>query len=265
VGAARLEFAVVSKIMTLIVKHIDVVNNENYGRTINQFLTWHVEPTLKRGKSCYEMENFRVLMVEMFDDERLRIIKLNGNCKMGIGFKNPKINPADVGKIVSMDLKEIKEISWIDDETDGNSAKVLIIRFNKDFWLLNFDFRYNKKDALQKLERAREFFLACNTLIRKKDYCSNVMVYLIWACSELILDTKLFLMAKKPQCNHDDRKKKLQASYKSSFSDVFKDLFDRVSAIKNLARYAYSVQPNYNKVQAKKDISVLKNELSLLS
>lgn len=251
--------------MAMIVRHADVVGNENYGRSINQILTWHVKPTLADGKSYYEMENFRAVLVEMFDDGRSPVIKLNGDFKMSIEFKSPKINPSDVGKNISMDLKEIKEISWIDAETDGNSGKILIVRFNKDYWLLNFDFRYNKKDAKKKAERAKEFLSVCQTIMRKREFCSNVLVYLIWSCAELILDTKLFLFAQKPKPTHGDRLKKLNIWKKSFFSQEFADLFAEISEIKNEARYVHDGSLRYSKIKGQKAVKILKKEIASIT
>ncbi len=251
--------------MAIVVKHEDVIQNQNYGRSINQILTWHVKPILGKGKDCFVMEDFRAVLVEMFDDGRSPLVKLNGDFKMSIEFKSPKINPSDVGKNISMDLREIKEISWVDTETDGNSGKIMIIRFNKDYWLLNFDFRYNKKDAKKKAERANEFLSVCKTVIKKKEFCPNVFVYLIWSCAELILDTKLFLFAQKPKTNHDDRLKKLKIWEKSFFSQEFADLFARISSVKNEARYALGGNFNYLKKQGISDVKILQKEIRTIT
>ena len=121
---------------------------------------------------------------------------------------------------------------------DENSAKVLLVRFNKDWWILNFDFLYNQGDAKKKIGRAQEFLSACKTMLRKKEYSPHVLIYLIWSTAELILDAKFLLHGQKTKNDHDERKKKLISPIGNSFfSPNFQSLLLTLYKIRNGARY----------------------------
>lgn len=146
-----------------------VEKNEGFGRTINQFFDLWIKPYFKRKRQKFDKQKFGSALIELFDDGTKPKIRLNNDVKIEIEFKSPRIKPKDVGKNISVDLKEIKSLTWSREGLDENSAKVLVARFNKHWWILNFDFRYNQGNAKKILARAQEFLSSCKTILRKKD------------------------------------------------------------------------------------------------
>jgi len=245
--------------MPILVPAHFVNTDTDYGRTINRlmeiFVNWEIK---QKGLS-----EFRAAIIEIFDDGRKPKVYLNEEAKFKITLKNRKLSKNDINKVISIDLKEIKNIEWYGEMLDENSAKVFIIKWNEDYWLLDFDFRYNKKFAKNKMERAREFLEAAKKLDINKDF--NIIIYLLWSCAELIIDSKLYLMPKqKPRKIHKDRISKLQNFSKSSvFSKDFTHIFSLLSKEKNKARYGEKV--NKDRIDEKfiaKAITILEEEIN---
>ncbi len=249
--------------MAVLVPNNLVEKNEGYGRTINQFFDIWLKPYYKELRQKFDKQKFEATIIELFDDGRNPKIKLGDNAQIEIEFKKPKIKPEDVGKNISVELKEIKSVNWPSKGMDKNSAKVLLLRFNKDWWILNFDFRYNQGNAKKKIGRAEEFLSACETMLRKKDYCPHVLVYLIWSTAELILDAKFLLHAQKTNNSHYKRQEKLKSPIGNSFfSPNFQTLLLTLYKIRNGARYGnkdYSRQ--YNIKDFRKYVKTLKEEM----
>lgn len=241
-----------------------VEKNEGYGRTINQFFDLWIKPYFKKKKLKFNKQKFGSALIELFDDGKKPKIRLNNEVKIEIEFKKPKIKPEDVGKNIPVDLKEIKSLSWSEKGLDENSAKVLVARFNKHWWILNFDFRYNKGNAKKILTRAQEFLSSCKTILRKKEYCPHVLIYLIWSTAELILDAKFLLHAQKTKKTHQARKEKLEGPLGDSFfSPEFSSLLLIHYDIKNDARYAgddYSKK--YDRAFFRKQVKILEKEIN---
>lgn len=240
-----------------------VEKNEGYGRTINQFFDLWIKPDFKKKKRKFEKEKFGAALIELFDNGRKPKIRLNQEVKIEIEFHSPKIKPEDVGKQIPIDLKEIKGLSWSQKGLDENSAKVLVARFNKDWWILNFDLRYNQGNVKKILGRAQEFLSGCKTVLRKKEYCPHVLIYLIWSVAELILDAKLLLHTQKTKKSHRKRKEKLKSPLGVSFfSPEFSSLLLTLYSIKNGARYAdgdYSKK--YDQKSLRKQVRILEKEI----
>lgn len=250
----------------MIVNNKKVEDNEDYGRTINQCLELFVLPVYKRQNLKFEKEKFRVALVELFDDGRKPKIKLNKDVPILIEFNKRQLTKEDIGKPVSIDLREIKNISWHENLLDKDSARILVLRFNLDWWVLNFDFRYNQGTVKEKVKRAKEFLSACKTIIRKKELYPHVLVYLLWSTAELIVDSMLLLHAQKTEKNHRARNEKIKSILgESLFSAEFSTLFLLLSNDKNPSRYGDGdYAKKYPRKLLVKHVQVIEQEISRL-
>lgn len=243
-----------------------VEKNENYGRTINEILNLWIKPYFRKKNQEFDTRKFGAALIELFDDHREPKIRLNREVKIEIEFHHPMIKPEDVGKQIFADIREIKNLSWSKRGLDENSAKVLVVRFDENWWFLNFDFRYNQGNAGKKLQRAKEFLSGCKTILRKKEYVPHVLIYLIWSTAELILDVKFLLHAEKTKNNHHERKKKLKSPLGAAFfSPEFTTLLLTLYSIKNGARYAdkdYTDQDRREDLQ--KQVKILEKEIATI-
>jgi hypothetical protein len=137
--------------MPIFVPHENVEKGQSFGQLINSVQKEYITPELqKRG-----LNTFAVALVE---------IPLNGSgpvhlddeVTLSIGFKNRKVNPADAGKPLTIDLHEIKDIDWQSGKLDPKTAKILLVRFSKDWWILKADFK-KRKDLEEKYRTTQTF------------------------------------------------------------------------------------------------------------
>jgi len=213
-----------------------------------------------------KISDFKAAIIEIFDDGRKPKLYIKEQAQFFLTFKNRQLNKKDFHKIITVDLKEIKTIEWDEKILDKNSAKIFIIKWSEACWILGFDFRYNKELALKKKERANEFLNASKKLSLTQDF--NVLIYLLWSCAELIIDSKLYLMpGQKPKKTHSDRREKIEKFQKSSvFSNDFIRTFTLLSEEKNPSRYATNAV-SINKIDEKfinETISILETEINNL-
>lgn len=216
-----------------------VTDDVGYGHTVNQLIDLFVKAEMeKRG-----VGGFNAAVIEMFDDGRSPLVHLDDDVVFQLEFrKEGMVDASDVGKVKSVNLMDVKNITAIEDSLDPNSAKCYIIRWGKPqttHWILSYDFRYNKRVAKEKLKRAKEFLDACKKLDASDQF--HVLVYLLWSALELILDVRLWLLPDhKPTEEHKDRRSKLERLSKSStiLSTDFCKAFKIFSQHKDAARYA---------------------------
>lgn len=222
--------------MASIVRDIDVKEPKGYGITINQTKQLYLDEVMKeRG-----VASLRAAIIEIFDDRRPPKVHLNDEVKIVVECKTSKIAREDVGKKIDIDLKDVKEIKWYTDDLDGNSGKIMLVRWNKDFWVLHFDFRYNQEYGKLRIERAKDFLRAAERLSPKED--KHALVYLLWSAVELIFDCEIAKIPgyKVVDRKHGDRFKKapiLKDCKNLDFESLY-EMFLTFSNNKNGARYA---------------------------
>lgn len=244
--------------MAIIIPDKLVKEDNGYGRTINQLMEIFVLKKMKKRK--IKEEDFKAAIVEIFNDSREPKVHLNEEAKFVFSYKDKA--PNEKGPI-QVKLEELKDIKWHDKELDSNSARFFILKWNENYWVLNFDFRYNKAIVKEKIERAKEFLNASKKL-NINDFL-NVLIYNLWSCAELIIDAKLFLIAQLSQntTEHKERKKQLRKFRKTSniFSDEFCDYFLKLSSDKNNARYGGKIKNKFTETFASQIMEVFKKEL----
>lgn len=241
-----------------------VKNNAGFGRTINQCIDLFVKPYLKKSGQTYNQDTFRTALIEIFDQGRKPKVKFGTDVSIKIEFnKGRTLSKKDIGKPVTLDLREIKDISWHEGDLDVNSAKILIMRFNKGYWVLNFDFRYNQKIVEEIKARATEFLEGTKTLLRKKLFTPHVLIYLLWSAAELTLDARLRQHAQETKNNHYVRKQLLEGGAGLSLvSRQFRDVLLKMYKIKNDARYANKdFTRKYNRSELKRLYRIIATEL----
>lgn len=246
--------------MAIIVPSKLVEQNEGFGRTINQLMEIFINKEREMDKKS--VKEFQVAIVEIFDDGKSPKVYLDEEATFILTFKNKKLDQNSVGRKMTVDLKEIEKIEWHNGALGKNSAKFFIVRWNKDYWVLGFDFRYNKDIAKINLDRAREFLNAAKKLDSDSDL--NPLIYLLWSVCELIIDVRLYLLpCEKPLPMHRDRKEKVGKFSKTSniFSDEFIKTFDKLLQEKNNARYGGIVNGKLDKNFCDKVKIILEKEI----
>lgn len=78
--------------------------------------------------------------IEIFPDGKSKVY-FDAEVQIEIEFKDRTINPDDNGKAIALRLSEIKDIGWHHKGAKKTSAKILIIRFSKDWWIWDVDFK----------------------------------------------------------------------------------------------------------------------------
>lgn len=243
----------------VIVLNEDVRNNAWFGRDINEYTNLYIKPFLEKNGQT----DFRVALIELFDKTTEVRIKLNTDVLLDVEFNKPVLKPDDVGITKDIQIEDLKNITWTQDGNDGNSAKILVFQYNKDFWILDTDFRYNQENAKKILDRAFEFFLGSNIMLKATHYNVHVIIYLIWSTAELILDAVLALYAKRPESktSHTQRIEKLKTN-PWLFSAEFSTLLVEISNIKNHARYwDNDFTERYDKSFFEKQLEILEREI----
>lgn len=155
--------------MAVFVQNENVKNNQSFGHVINRVNKEYIEPELKqRG-----LTDFSSAGIELLPEGKIKIY-LNDEVQLLLEFKRGKVNPTDVGKPISVDLHEIKDIKWHDKKLNKDSAKILVVHFNKDWWIWDADFK-NRKELEEKFKVSRTFkvrgggYLPLNIRKQEKD------------------------------------------------------------------------------------------------
>lgn len=126
--------------MAIYVPKQNVDSDISFGQAVNKVRKDYVDPELKQKK----IDKFTAAAVEIFKNGKYRVY-LDNEVQILLEFKNKKISPNDTGKAISVDLQEIKKMSWSDPKLTKDSAKILIIHFNKDWWIYWADFKKRKE------------------------------------------------------------------------------------------------------------------------
>lgn len=137
--------------MAIFVQNENVKNNQSFGQLINKVNKEYIEPELKQRK----LSDFASAGIELLPNGTKKVY-LNDEVQLLLEFKKKRVNPNDVGKPISIDLHEIKDIKWHDKKLDRNSAKILVIHFNKDWWIWVADFK-NRKELEETFKITRTF------------------------------------------------------------------------------------------------------------
>src|SRR3989338_4429888 len=137
--------------MAIFVQNENVKNNQSFGQVINKINKEYIEPELNRRK----ITDFASAGIELLPNGTNKVY-LNNEVQLLLKFLKRKVNPSDTGKPISVDLHEIKDIKWHDKKLNKNSAKILVVHFNKDWWIWSADFK-NKKELEEKFKINRTF------------------------------------------------------------------------------------------------------------
>lgn len=122
--------------MAIFIPDENIKNDQSFGQAVNKAMKEYIEPELKsRG-----LKDFSAAGIEILSNGTHKVY-LDNDVQVLIEFKNRKLSPNDTGKAINIDLQEIKDIKWHDQKLDKNSAKILVVRFNKDWWIWAADFK----------------------------------------------------------------------------------------------------------------------------
>lgn len=137
--------------MPIFVPHENVESGQSFGQLINSVQREYIAPELKkRGRDA-----FAAALVEI-PLSGAATVHLDDEVTLSIEFKNRKASPADVGKPMTIDLHEIKDINWANGKLEQKTAKILLVRFSKDWWIIKADFK-KRKDLEDKYRTTKTY------------------------------------------------------------------------------------------------------------
>lgn len=125
--------------MAIFIPNENIEKNQSFGQAVNKAVKEYIEPELKRRN----IKGFSAAGIEILPNGTHKIY-FDNNVQVMLEFKNRKINPNDTGKPTNVDLHEIKDVKWYDKKLSKSSLKILIIRFNKDWWIWDADLKKSK-------------------------------------------------------------------------------------------------------------------------
>lgn len=126
--------------MAIFIPNENIEKNQSFGQAVNKAAKEYIEPELKR----LGLKGFGAAGIEIFSDGTHKIY-FDGDVQVMLEFKNKKVNPSDTGKAINVDLHEIKDVKWHDKKLSKSSAKILVVQFNKDWWIWDADFKKIKE------------------------------------------------------------------------------------------------------------------------
>ncbi|MGB0757355.1 MAG: hypothetical protein ACPGO5_02770 [Patescibacteria group bacterium] len=126
--------------MAIFIPDKNIKSNDSFGQAVNKAHLDYINSELKNRK----LKGFTVAGVEIILSGKHKVY-FDGEVQMSIEFKDKKLKPSDKGKNISLNLHDIKDIKWQDPKLKKNAARILIWRFNNDWWIWDADFKQNKK------------------------------------------------------------------------------------------------------------------------
>jgi len=126
--------------MTIFIPNKYIKSNKSYGQAVNKARKEYIDSELKHRN----LKNFSTAGIEIFDDKNYKVY-LDDEVQPVIEFKKRKVKSANIGRLIKIDLKEIKDVEWHDKRLSKKSAKILVIRFNDYWWIFKADFGKNKE------------------------------------------------------------------------------------------------------------------------
>lgn len=137
--------------MAIFVPNNNIKSNISFGQVINQVIKKYIAPELKKRK----LKGYAAAGIEFFLDNKVKIY-FDNEIQLLLEFKKSKISPNNVGKQINVDLHDIKDIKWKDKNLKKDSAKILIVHFNKNWWIWDADFN-SRKDLEDKFKITKSF------------------------------------------------------------------------------------------------------------
>lgn len=122
--------------MAIFIPNENIEKNQSFGQAVNKAVREYIDPELKH----LGLKDFSTAGIEILPDGTHKIY-LDNNVQLLLEFKKRKFNPNDTGKPINVDLHEIKDVKWQDQKLNKNSAKILVIHFNKEWWIWDADFK----------------------------------------------------------------------------------------------------------------------------
>lgn len=125
--------------MAIFIPHENIEKNLSFGQAVNKAVKEYIEPELKKRN----LKGFGAVGIEFLSDGSNKIF-IDSEVIISLEFKDKRLNPSDAGKNINVDLQEIKNLKWSDKSVAKTSAKILIVRFNKNWWIWDAFFADNK-------------------------------------------------------------------------------------------------------------------------
>ncbi len=215
--------------MAIIVRQQDVAANENYGRTINHTIELFINRELaQRGQ-----KQFKVAQIELSPNSGVPpIVKLDKEVQFFAEFHEETLTPDMIGSTVTTELSKLKNVTYDPNSFSKNTGKIFLLRWNENFWIIDFNFEYYSEYLHDCTERLQQFIRSIE-LLSDESNVEGVLVFLMFSACELLTDA-LYCKAHRDQtpANHKERLSCNQGD--SDFQNLHRFLYDNYQK----ARYA---------------------------
>ena len=119
----------------IIIPNKNVEEDNSYGTAVNII----IEKYTKRS-------DFGVVLLELGEKGDVKNMLFDESVKMTIEFNREKIlEKAKKNRNLQIKLGQLKKIGWTKKQVSEETVKIILWRFDKDYWILNYDFKDNLK------------------------------------------------------------------------------------------------------------------------
>jgi hypothetical protein len=167
------------------------MGNTLFNHVIQIWVNPEIERRIKNGRLPNQPYRLYAAQIVSFTDGRENIIRLNEEVKteiVGIASRTMRLNEKVV---LDEGLKQINNLQ-LTKEDDLNAGHLTMIFF-KGQWFINFDFRYNKQKARERLDAAAEFLQAAK--MDREKLLLRPMAENLFAAIELCIVAQMLLQA----------------------------------------------------------------------
>lgn len=221
-----------------------MLDKEGQQRSLNQFMQLFILPEIDRRKRDGKLPtNFTLTQAQVIfaGDGSRPVIRLNEEAKIKAKVKlkeGVKCNKGDLVKL--SDIDHIAMIRLPDDEEE-KYAHLSMIMINGEI-LFTFDFRYNKGEARNCFNVAKQFFNSAKDAVEKNmpaPFIDN-----LFSCVELLAKSELLLMPD-PKFKRKSTHRNIQLKY-NKYVDIgnaklqFKTALNKLAGLRDSARYLKS-------------------------
>ncbi|HZB73275.1 MAG TPA: hypothetical protein VE378_00885 [Nitrososphaeraceae archaeon] len=165
--------------------------NRLFNQVLEIWINPEVERRIKTGSLPDQPYYLHAAQIISFTDGRENIVRLNDEVKTEIvGIASKTLQPNEKF-VIDEGLRQINNLR-LTKEDDPNAGHLTMMHF-KGHWFINFDFRYNKQKAKERLEAAAEFLEAAK--IGREKLLLRPMAENLFAAIELCIVAQMLLQA----------------------------------------------------------------------
>lgn len=169
------------------------MSNRLFNHVLQIWVNPEVERRIKDGRLPNQPYRLYAAQIISLTDGRENITRLNDEVKTEIvGIASKSLQPNEQF-VIEEGLRQIERLQ-LTKEDDPNAGHLTMMLF-KGRWFINFDFRYNKQKARERLDAAAEFLDAAK--INREKLLLRPMAENLFAAIELCIVAQMLLQADK--------------------------------------------------------------------